>query len=356
MVGLASPPEHIGHRQMKLRPAGPPKPAGRVVKFRRGDPFPNWAATLFGPFGCLDESILRTIHAEERWYGDGEPCWKNAPTAEDARRKALTVAARLKHRNYVGLAGAAALALIIASCIDGNRCGSHACPMCGRVSQKWLVDAFRKLIRKSRNGYQDFTFNFVMPEGQTAICALESAPFDRILAKVRTALSECTAVEFAAFGIDTSANDDTAKFKSGRLKFGRRRYFQVHVYGLVRTNNRRAVWDALRHLFKSAANIYRPLTISPKPFDGSPNGLSYICKPDAFKHSPYLDKTGNWNTRKKHEAITASHHVRYLLAMHNLGFARRIALVGLHPEITKPTKTRNRGVRLRRVVRGGRAV
>jgi hypothetical protein len=192
-----------------------------------------------------------------------------------------------------------------------------------------------------------------MPEGQAAIHDIGSVDFDGILGKCRAALDQCKAVTFAVLGIDISANDDTAKFKKGRLKHGLRIYWQVHVYGIVRTSNRQAVWDALRHLFGKADNIYRPLYISEKPFDGANKGISYICKPDGFRHVPYFDEQrGEWNTPLKPKALTAKQHVYYLLAMHDLGFAHRIALVGLHPVITAKTKNKNRGVRLRRVYRG----
>jgi hypothetical protein len=70
-------------------------------------------------------------------------------------------------------------------------------------------------------------------------------------------------------------NDDTEKFRLGRLKNGRRVNWQVHVCRVVRTSNKKAAWNALRHLFLESANIYRPLSISRKPFDGAAKGISY---------------------------------------------------------------------------------
>lgn len=332
----------------------PRRPLGRCGGGGSSGPLPPYFHTMDGPFGYLTDPMLPVIHVDERWYGDGTPNWKKAPTGADAHAKRVEAANRLGHANYALVTGAAALALIIASCSPESRCGSHACPECGRADQRWLVAAFRKVLRQHQVGYQDFSFNFVMPEGQTRIEDICGAPFDYILDKCRAALDECEAVEFAALGTDTSANDDTEKFKHGRLTFGPRKYWQVHVYGVVRTSDRQAVWDALRPLFNGAANIYRPLTISPEPFNGSPLGLSYVCKPHAFQHKPFLGMDGEWNTPRKAPALTARQHLHYLLAMHDLGLPRRIAFVGLHPEITKATKTRNHSVRLRRVARGKR--
>jgi hypothetical protein len=333
------------------------KPTGKVTPRRRSDPLPAFNRTLFGPFACLSEPILKVIHANEQWYGDGDPSWKNAPSAQDACGKAIAATVRLDHRNYVGLTGAAALALFLASCSPESRCGSHACPRCGRADQRWFVDAVRKLLCKPQAGFQDFAFNFVMPEGQAAIKDLGKVDFDTILRKCRIALSQCGAVEFAVLGIDTSANDDTDKFDKNKLVSGLRIYWQVHVYGIVRTSSRQAVWDALRHLFNKADNIYRSLYISKKPFDGSNKGISYISKPDGFRHVPYFDEQrGEWNTPHKPSALRAREQVHYLIAMHDLGFARRIALVGLHPVETQATKNKGRGVRLHRVYRGGSAM
>jgi hypothetical protein len=330
---------------------GPTAPRGKPDR-RHKEPLPCFSAGLFEPFGCLTGTILQVIHADQRWFGDGRPTWAKAPTAADACAKAKRAAVRLGHRNYAGMTGTAALALIIGGCSSWRRCGSHACFECGRADQRWLVDAFGKLLRKPQAGYQDFSFNLVMPDGQAGVGDLESAPFDRVLGKCRLALDQCKPVEFAVFGIDISANDDTDKFKHGRLTLGPRRYWQVHIYGVVRTSDRQAAWGSLRHLFSEAENISHPLRMSTKPFDGSARGISYICKPDAFRHTVYVDKAGKLNTPRKPPALTARQHVHYLLAMHDLGFARRVALVGLHPVVTRATKKKNSGIALRRVFRG----
>lgn len=336
--------------------SAPIKPPGKVTPWRRSDPLPRFSRTVSGPFGFLSKTDVKFIYGDARGYGDGDDTWKNAPTAADAFDKRAAAIVQLRHRNYRSINGVSELALMLASCTPESRCGSHACFECGRACQHWLVGAIGAVIRKPQPGFHDHAFNFVMPEGQAAINDLGSVDFDGILGKCRAALDQCKAVEFAILGIDISANDDTAKFNHGRLKHGLRIYWQVHVYGIVRTSSRQAVWDALRHLFPKAANIYRPLSVSDDPFDGANKGISYICKPDGFRHVVYLDKTGNWNTPHKPAALKPREHVHYLLAMHELGFARRIALVGLHPVETRATKHKKRGVRLHRVHRGGSAM
>jgi hypothetical protein len=211
------------------------------------------------------------------------------------------------------------------------------------------------VLARKDPGFRDRTFNFVMPEGQTAISALTDAPFDLILERIRNALLGCQKVLFAVFAIDISANDESQKFLRGELHGGRKVYFQAHVYGIVRTSSRKAVWKALRPLFKKSANIYRPLWISEKAFNGSAYGTSYVLKPHGVRHAPYKDGKGEWNLPRKPPPLKPREHVHYLLAMHQLGFAGRIGFVGLHPVIAKAGKGKLTDVVLCRVHRKGSA-
>jgi hypothetical protein len=336
------------------------KPLRRAGKRKGTDPLPLLAARhLLGgdTYGALNDSEINAIRLDSRWYGDEEPNWPKCWTAEYADSKRIAAITRLRNHRFRKVPGALELADILESCAAGVRCGSHGCPECVRAAQRWLVNAAQRVLMKQDDGCNEWSFNFVMPEGQVAIADLGDAPFAEIMERVRAALDSCPAVLFAVLGIDISVNDDTEKFRHGRLKKGPRVYWQIHIYGLVRASDRQAVWNALRHLFPKAANIYRPLAMSAKPFDGKLKGNSYICKPQGFRHILYFDtQRGEFDTPKKPPALKAREHVHYLLAMHRLGLKNRIAFVGLHPEITKATKTHNRGVRLRRVLRRGRAM
>jgi hypothetical protein len=337
------------------------KPLGRVGKRKRSDKLPELATRhLVGgeTYCALNDGEIDAMRLDSRRYGDEEPNWPGCWTEADANGKRVAAIARLRHSRFSNVSGVLELANILEGCAPGKRCGSMTCcPQCARTAQKWLVDAFRVVLKADDVHCKDWSFNFVMPDGQVAIADLERAPFTMILKRVRSALEKCRAVEFGVLGIDISANDDSQKFRYGRLNKGPHIYFQVHVYGVVRTRNKKAVWNALRHLFPSAANIYRPLSMSRKPFDGAAKGISYILKPQGFRHAPYFDEArGEWNTPIKPPALRAREYIYYLLAMHRLGLKNRIAFVGLHPEITKPAKTRNRSVRLRRVALRGRAM
>lgn len=299
---------------------------------------------------CL--TLVLIIHYDERWYRDGEPKWKGAITAAIADKDRTKAAKRLSHINYEDITGAASLALILGSCTENSRCGSHACPECGRADQRWLVWALKRVLRDNDPGYEDYSFNFVMPDGQVGLTELSTAPFDHILRKCREALKSSLDVLFAVVGIDVSFNDDSLKFEKGRLSTGPRCYWQIHVYGIARVRHRDAIRTALNGLFVRADNIYRPLKASKTPFDSSARGLSYICKTVAFRHVAIKDKRGDWNTPKEPRGLTAEQQVHYLLAIHALGFSRRVAFVGLHP-VKHPTAKNPKGmVILRRVYRG----
>lgn len=318
-----------------------------------GEPLPPFGPLLLdgSRYGALNDSDIRIIRGDPRWSGDGALSWKNAPTAADAQDKRIAAANTLQNPKFSAVPGASRLGRLLDDCCLEVLCGSHACPVDGRADQRWFVDAFGKRLRQPDKEFDDWTFNFVMPDGQARIHELEQVDFDGIMKKCRDALDACPAVKFAALGIDISANDDRDKFKHGRLTNGPRIYWQAHVYGVVRTSSRRAVWDALRPLFPKSPNIYRPLRMSPKPFDGSNGGISYICKPHGFWHTPYLNDNGEWATPRYAKPLKGGERVRYLLAMHDLGFARRIAFVGLHPVETKATKTKRRGLRLHQIFR-----
>jgi hypothetical protein len=305
-----------------------------------------------GAPACLNATKLRIIRKGGRWRSDAVQPWKRAPTSAEADMKAKAAATRLAHRNFATIPGARVLSRIIRACRDDVPCGSHACPRCGQVDQRWLVAALKPVLAIKDRGFRDRTFNFVMPEGQTAVSALADAPFAYILSRIRAALLACPNVLFAVFAIDISANDDSNKFLDGKLRRGRKKYFQAHVYGIVRTSRRKAVWRALRPLFPKSANIYRPLWISKDPFDGSAYGISYVLKPHGVRHAPYKDVNGEWVLPKYKPLLKPREHVHYLLATHKLGLAGRVGFVGLRPAIAKTRNGKAARVVLRRVARG----
>lgn len=310
---------------------------------------PTWEQA--GAPGSLTQNLTTIIRRDARLRIPGSRPWKKAPTPEEADKNTKAAAKRLRCKAFAKVKGASSLSSIIASCRDTAPCGSHACFRCGQMDQRWLVSAMAPVLSKGDKRHRDWAFNFVMPEGQTNLNRLATAPFVMIMQRIRGALLDSPDVLFAAVAFDTSANDDKEKFRLGRLRKGRQLYFQVHVYGVVRTKNRAAVKRALTGLFDAAPNIYRPLWVSGEPFDGSAKGTSYILKPQGFRHIAYLNDEKHWKTRKPTPRLKPREQVYYLLAMHKLGLARRVGFVGLHPVVTKATSVAPATVILRRVTR-----
>lgn len=324
------------------------KPAAKT-KSATSKALPGWKVA--GAPGALTTDMVRLIRRDPRLRVPGSSPWMKAPTPEDARSNSKKAAKSLKHKAFRKVSGASALSIIIGSCRKKSPCGSQGCFWCGQMDQRWLVTALAPVLSKSDKGYSDWAFNFVMPEGQTAIHSLPAAQLGPLIERIRRALLASPRVLFAALGIDISANDDTEKFLRGRLHDGQKRYFQAHVYGVVRAESRDDIWRALRDLFGTAPNIYRPLWVSPKPFDGSAKGVSYILKPQGFRHIAYLNHEGHWKTRKPSPKLKPREQVYYLLAMNKLGLAHRIGFVGLHPVVVRATTSTPATVVLRRVAR-----
>lgn len=327
------------------KPTRAPGPTGKPFN-RPTCPLPDWAGGLFHPPGAFTHKHSEAIAADERWYADSPPYWPNMPLSVATYKKRLALAARLQHANFRDVPGASGLALILAGCTPGSRCQSHACPECCRAQQRCVVAATHRQFKKSDAGYSDWSITLIMPEGQTRFDSFGQVDFGAIMALPLAALSACPSVKFAILGFDISANDDREKFKHGRLTFGPKVYAQVHLHGLVRASSKDEIKACLSNLFTRSANIFRPLTVL--PFDGSARGISYIIKPDGYRHVPYLNANGEWATPRTSPALKPREHVFYALQMHALGLSGRIGLVGLHPVV----RGANRRITFRRVARG----
>lgn len=89
------------------------------------------------------DSVVGVL-SDEGFYGDGDPAWKKAPTAEDAQLQRPKIIKRLK-RFAGSFPGAAELAERMTKCRPRQRCMSAACPECLRAYQRWFVSNLTKL-------------------------------------------------------------------------------------------------------------------------------------------------------------------------------------------------------------------
>jgi hypothetical protein len=310
---------------------------------------------LFGKqFGALDDTDVAWILSDEALYGDGPPRWPKAPWSQDAIDKRAAASERLRRFNKKN-PRAASVATILEKCWPALRCMSNGCPECCRGFQRWWISTIKKLIQRVIAGasvkhggaaFEIIGLNWVMPDGQAPLGSLGGVDVETLLGKCREALIASGVVVFAALAVDTSVNDLPKNHPLGPAI-----WWQVHINGLLCVTDRKKVAAALRKAFPKAANIYRPVHI-PKKYDGSNRAISYSFKPDAFRRVTFWNEWGQrpcWNTKRPAPRLKAHEQVEFLVAMHTLGFAKRILLFGLHPVFTANTKKRKRGVALRRV-------
>lgn len=306
------------------------------------------------PFGQFDQKDIQQILKNEFWYSDDAPRWKNALTGADHHvwweRAVKRLGAPMNRRRVVD--GGATLNAI-KECSRGQRCKSNACQQCTWAFQKWLVMASAQLHAIKESGFEDRMINYVFPEGQALLGHLRLANFDHLMERCIEAIERAKTVTFGIMAFDISLNDDRQKFAKGALKVPPKVYWQIHIYGFIRTSDYAAVKAELKGLSKGNEKISFP--VRSKLLSKTPNkALSYLFKPAAFKRRSYWavgDKRSSWKTGRD-KALSTADHVEYLQAAHQLGIARRIGLVNLHPISKKfrggktlslhPTKPRSR--------------
>ena len=311
---------------------------------------PPFGQVLFRDWQHLNENDIRRILSDERWYGDGPPKWKNAPSSDATAQRRKKASSRLALADYQGqFPEASVLSLLIEQCAPGSRCMSAGCYECSRGMQRWIITAIRRLIRDQSPGYRDHAFNFVMPAGQAALGELNSVDFDGIMRTCRQAIDGTRVVEFAVLAFDNSLNIDTEKFSEGVYKIPPEIYWQVHIYGIIRTTDRLRVRQTLSDLYAENEKIRFPIKFR-NDFDGSTKAISYLLKPEAFRRSAYHSPGYKCWTTAKPQALKPREQVEFLVESHKLGFARRIQLINLHPINTKATKTKKGGVALCKVM------
>lgn len=283
------------------------------------------------------DADIRRILKDETWFGDGPPHWKNAvnsTTAEFWWNKGNNRLIAPMSSDTISDYGAAHSA--ISNCRPNARCGSNGCYLCARAFQRWLVTIGLSLHRNAIPGYSDRTINYVFPEGQVLGSSLCQADFDQLMARCIEAIEKTGSVSFGIFAFDISWNDDTAKFQRGVFKIPPQEYWQVHIYGFIRTNNYKAIKRSLAKLSPSDEKIRFPLR-SGKLVKTPSKALSYLFKPTAFKRKPFWavgKKKSSWRPGRS-KALSTAVHVEYLQAAHRLKISRRIALINLHPIVKK---------------------
>jgi hypothetical protein len=263
------------------------------------------------PICTLGNEVL----ADERWYGDGDPNWHGARTAEQARERRLFCAKRLRRF------GPPELATRLKACRPGERCKSGACPECGRAFQRWLVHSTTALISASDSSSNLVSVSIVPPKARAPSCSITALSMAESITAVTQALESCSDIEWMIGGIDISLNDDTQK--------GLQEEWQLQLYAIAMVRNREALAARLRSKFERTKDVSRPVQI--KLCDGSARVISYAYKPEFVRRIAYhatITSKGKtrkcWMTRKV--SLRARDHVGLMEWLDTVGLFQRLFL------------------------------
>jgi hypothetical protein len=263
------------------------------------------------PFPSSTQEVL----ADEKWYGNGDPSWQGAPTGEQAEERRLFCAKRL--RRFEALELAARLKV----CRPGERCGSGACPECGRAFQRWFVHSTTALISASDSSGDLVSVSIVPPKARAPSFDITTLSLADSIAAVTQALEDSSDIEWMVGGIDVSLNDDTQK--------GLQREWQPQLYGIAMVKDRDALRSQLRSIFERTNDVSRPVQI--KTCDGSARVISYAYKTEFVERIAYYAPISRkrksrkcWMTRKV--SLRPRDHARLMEWLDSVGLAQRLFL------------------------------
>lgn len=265
------------------------------------------------------QTLVYDILNDERWYGDSEPIWPNATTAEDAAERRLFCAKRL--RRFKLMPEALKLAARLKACHPGERCKSGACPECGRAFQRWFVYSTTALISASSNSGDLVSISIVPPKARVPSGGITTLSLADSIAAVTQALRDSSDIEWMVGGIDVSLNDDTQK--------GLQEEWQLQLYAIAMVKNRDALRSQLKSKFQRTNDVSRPVQI--KTCDGSQLVISYAYKAEFVQRIAYhatISSKGKtrkcWMTRKV--SLRPRDHVGLMEWLDTVGLFQRLFL------------------------------
>ena len=268
-------------------------------------------------------TLAEEVLADEGWYGDGDPIWRGAPAAEQAKARRRFCVKRL--RRFKSSPGSLNVAAKLDACRPGKRCLSGACPECGRAFQRWFVHSTTALISASPPSGELVSVSIVFPKARVPSSDITGLSATESMAAVTGALQGSTDIEWMVGGIDVSLNDDTQK--------DLQEDWQLQLYAIAMVKDRVALASLLRSKFERTREVSRPVQI--KPCDGSARVISYAFKPEFVRRIAYhgtITSKGKsrrcWMTRKV--SLRARDHADLMVWLDTVGLAQRLYLHGVH--------------------------
>lgn len=265
-----------------------------------------------------------------RFYRDDPPHWtegkaERPPSSHaDAQARAALLVQHLLARCVRDSRGAA-LANRLAACRAGVRCLSGGCLVCARAAQRWVVDAYSKVLANREGGISVLS---IIPTAH-APPGVETLTGDLAEAKNRILIGlENAGVSFCVGALDLSFN----------VSVTNRRRAVPCAHGVVigSTVEIMAARRALNRIFPPSPSVPRPLRRS--CWDGDLAGLAYVFKPEANRRVSQpriVDEHGRTVRRANthSEAATVEERIQAALAFDEIGLLDRLILRGTRVDI-----------------------
>lgn len=213
---------------------------------------------------ALTEKVYAKAHAPRE---DSLKLAKHLESAGLQRASARTLAARLRH------------------CRRDHRCGSLACPQCGKAGQALLASVTTKFTAGQADNL-DIAFATIIPRNSSvpkgALHDFDLANFKR---RLRDGLAKTSAL-CAVGAIDVTLNEHRNELFAA--------HWLPHAHLMIATNDIDTLKREMREAFPRSASASKPVVV--KQWDGDPRVSSYIFAVD-FDRRISIENSERFNLR-----------------------------------------------------------
>lgn len=257
--------------------------------------------------------FLRMALADERWFTDASPRWKHLPSS------AAIEAEREKRARLFRRGGYAEGASILKACEPRKRCGSGACPACGRAIQRFLVSSLYSELKPHRQ----FRVVSLIPAQSLPKGRLGDLDLGDYKRSLMSTLQACRIKVFVG-GIDFSLNEHTSDLFQA--------HWSPHVWLLTSSFNQPRWEKRLRRTFKRTRTVFRPVKI--QHWDGNRAAIGYAFKTQFNRR---ISKIGERRYRDgsrmcritSYDRLRREERIELYTFLHNSHLSDRILLKGM---------------------------
>jgi hypothetical protein len=253
------------------------------------------------------------------------PLWKNAPTVEQAEeQRHQRVRFLRKHARHRPEAKIVADRLY--HCNSLQRCFSGACPICGRLFQRWFVRATKPFIRKhlSIENRDLLAISLIPTSPRIKPGELSQFSITDLHRRFKYAMDKVK-ISSAIGGIDFSFNEDQeGKFKP---------FWNLHLYA-ISTGEKERLSQQLKTIVQYSNAVPRPKRVT--SFENKALRRSYALKMYFERRIGYDEiKSRNGKRRKcrntKRDRLLVAQRLELYLFLDRIGFAERVFFRGTKP-------------------------